>query len=144
MADNAAIRIDLSQLRDLATAIKRAQPEVAKEIGVELKKAGEVVAVEARAIASASSTRIPGTIKVRKSGFTITVQAGGGDAPHAAPFEHDGTPGKFRHPVFGNRENWVSQSAHPFLGPAFMSRQESLILGVIRALDVVFAKAGMR
>src|SRR5438105_3625133 len=95
------LTIDVSQLKKLATDLRRASPLLAKSFLAELGRAGDVVAQSAKEKASFSS-RISGTIKVRRRGVAVRVQAGGDAAPDAAPFEHGGVGGSFRHPVFGN------------------------------------------
>ena len=45
----------------------------------------------------------------------VTVQVDDAQAPNAAPINHRDQGGTFRHPVFGNRENWVPQKAIPFM-----------------------------
>jgi hypothetical protein len=117
--------IDTSQLKEFGKRLRATSPAVAKVLRLRLHEVGDVVAEAAREEAS-FSTRIPGSIKVRVSGFgvkivgnaTATGAAPEGTAPDAAPLENKGQSGSFRHPVFGDRENWVDQKAHPFLAPA--------------------------
>lgn len=135
------LTIDVSELKDLARDLRRINPVLSRGFLKSLGKAGDVVAVKARSNAS-FSTRIPKTIKVRRRGVSVRVQAGGPSAPHAAPFEHGGTPGTFRHPVFGNREVWVTQTAHPFLTPAAEVSLVPLERLVISAVDEAFRAAG--
>lgn len=140
MADTAVFQVNMRELRDLYGAVRIANPQIAGEIRGALRKGGEAVKLDASRRAWSSSSRIPGTLKVRTNGFNVSVIAGGSGAPHAAAFEHLGRPGTFRHPVYGNRRVWVSQQAHPFLGPAFEAKQETLIREVIHAVDVIFAR----
>lgn len=137
------LRVDLSGLNDFSRALKAAQPELSKEFGKRLSAAGELVAGEAR-IRSSWSKRIPKSIKTRRSNLTIRVVAGSADAPHAAPIEHGGNGGTFRHPVFGNRDIWVAQKARPFLNPALISRQDDAVKAAIDAIDYAFGRAGFR
>lgn len=129
--------MNLRELNEFAQAVRTAEPKVAAGFKAELKKGGNMVRAAAQT-GSSWSSRIPGSIRVRASGFNVSVIAGGGDARHAAPFEHRGVPGSFRHPVFGHRENWVTQEARPFLTPAFVEEQPAILRGVIRGLDYVF------
>jgi hypothetical protein len=150
--------IDTRDFQRFALGLRKIAPEARKKLRRELVKAGEIVAREARAIASEHSTSIPPSVKVRTYGARVIVQAGGpagGGAalakelfgagygttkanrstrslerkaegtPLAYLFEignekggKEGLPGTFRHPVFGDREDWVSQQKHPFLTPA--------------------------
>jgi len=115
------VTLDLSGLRDFATAVRKASPELRKALRAGLKEGGDIVADEARARSSWSS-RIPGSIRVRTAGIRVSVVAGGAKAPDGAPYENKGLPGQFRHPVFaqGDRASWtwVNQKARPFLRPA--------------------------
>jgi len=137
------LTIDVSQLKKLATDLRRASPQLAKDFLTQLGRAGDVVALAAKEKAD-FSTRIPATIKVRRRGTRVRVQAGGETAPHAAAFEHDGYGGSFRHPVFGNYDVWVSQPAHPFLRPALEETLPEVELFVVQAVDDAFISAGWR
>ena len=114
--------------------MRRAAPEVAKDLKGSLRRAGEIVAADARSRAGFSS-RIPGTVKVRVSGPSVSVVAGGSGAPGAAPLENRGRSGTFRHPVFGNRDVWVAQEAHPFLVPAADAQMGRIVAAVEQAVD---------
>ena len=123
-----------------ARACRKAAPEVAVELRTSLRAAGELVASDARS-RSSWSHRIPGSIKVRTSGATVSVIAGGHAAPDAVPYEHRGLDGTFRHPLFGNRELWFNQQARPFLTPALRANIEPAMVMVVEALDKAIATA---
>ncbi len=129
------IRIDLSSLKSFARVLQRVEPVVQREFFNGLSAAGELVAEEARKRAGFSS-RIPGSITVKRRALAVKIQAGGDSAPDAAPFEHGGIPGDFRHPVFGNREVWVSQRARPFLTPALEAKTDEAFEMIGTAVDV--------
>ena len=134
--------IDTSELRGLARSLRKVSPEVGKVLREELRATGELVAVEARAIASGVSSGVAATIRTRLSNTQVSVVAGIGErAGHvgqARAFEHMGLPGTFRHPVYGNRNAWVDQSAHPFLGPAFAHKADEVVPRLMSSLDRVF------
>lgn len=115
------ILITTEDLRALYVRLKEAAPELRVVLRREIVKAGQDAADAVRREAS-WSTRIPGAVKVKPSfaarttGVTITVDAK--KAPEARPLEHGGKPGMFRHPVYGNRKNWVAQPARPFFHAA--------------------------
>ena len=112
---------DASSLRKMAKALRQARPDILRATQKSMRGVGAKVAAKVRDNAS-WSTRIPQTVRVSASGVnTVVVRAGGPKAPHAKPIEHAGASGKFRHPVFGNRQNWVKQDARPFLHPAATS-----------------------
>lgn len=132
--------VDVSQLKALARSLKLAAPELEKNFHTALVAAGELVAIEARQ-QSSWSHRIPKTIRVRRRGLGVRVEAGGDAAPHAAPLEHGGIPGKFRHPVFGGlyTDEWVDQEARPFLTPAAVITTPAVVDAVLVAVDVTLA-----
>lgn len=128
MADG--MTADVLSLRNLARQFRTMEPRIARRVNTNLRAAAEDVVAAAREKAS-WSTRIPPTIHASASGVTsVTIRAGtakaAGGAPHAKAYEHAGAPGAFRHPVFGNRQVWVSQQGRPFLHPAVIERLEAL------------------
>lgn len=104
-----------------------------------LDEIAALAAVRARELASFSKT-IPASIRTRK--FPAPgVAAGGVLAPSAPAFEHRGTPGWFMHPVFGREDvPWVSQAAHPFLGPAVKETEDAAVLLLEKKVGGVFNK----
>ncbi|MBO4272385.1 HK97 gp10 family phage protein [Microbispora triticiradicis] len=121
--------------------------EIRRELRPALRRVTEPVAAQARANAS-WSTRIPGAIRVTTSftrktaGVAITVS--GRKAPHARSYEHLGRPGSFRHPVFGNRDRWVSQAARPFLFSAVAGADGELVRETGRVVEAAARKHGFR
>lgn len=96
--------------------------DLAKGLLADMKEACKPILDSAVSNASFSK-KIPGTIRLVATGgsrgsATISIRAGGAKAPNAAPLENKGNSGQFRHPVFGNKNNWVSQEAHPYMYPA--------------------------
>ena len=123
-----------------------------KAIRPRLLEAGEVVATEARGLASWSS-RIPGTIRVtvsfRLMREEVTVRAGNAGTPHARLFEDIKGKGKFRHPVFADsarltRRQWalVDQVSRPFLFPAAQAKAEQATTALQAALDEAASSIG--
>ena len=82
------------------------------------------------------SSRIPGAIRLRISWRTgrVEIRVDARRAPHARPYE--GTDGNafFRHPVFGDRDRWVSQRTRPFFFPAVRAHRRRVIDAVERAV----------
>lgn len=118
----------------IARDMRKLTPETQKAVRPKLRQAGRLVAEDAKRRAAWSS-RIPGTIRVRTSfrenRENVTVLAGDSGAPHARPYEGISVRGgTFRHPVYGNRDNWVAQEARPFLFPAAVANQ-------IQAADLI-------
>lgn len=122
----AGFRIDTSELKGVAKQLRAADPALAKQLQLRLRGMGDIVAEEAEARAH-FSTRIPGSIKVRVSGFTVKIVANtNGLADDAAPLENNGADGMFRHPVFGNTDVWVDQQSHPFLAPSLEAKADEI------------------
>jgi hypothetical protein len=104
--------------RDLVQEIGKMPNELRKEIRPMLRRSAQPALAAAKQNASWSS-RIPGATRIsvgfskRTPGVALVVNKN--KAPHARAYEHGGKDGKFRSPVFGNRDNWVSHTARPFL-----------------------------
>lgn len=112
--------IDTTDLHDLAKALRKAAPELSKDLRTDLRKAGAIVATEAKKKASEHSKSIPPTIKLRAAGATVAVSAGKG-VPLAGLYElgnKGGKPGSFRHPLFGDWSYPQVQKGYPFLAVA--------------------------
>jgi len=128
--------IEAQGLRAFARDLRRADKELAKSLRQELKRVGQIVADDARAIISADSTRIPQSIKVRVNAKGVSIVAGNARAPHAAVMEGGPTnKPSFRHPVFGDMSVWVAQDTHPFMVPALKGNEAKVIDAAEHALD---------
>lgn len=118
-----------------------------KQLRPALREASSPIVADAKRRAS-WSTRIPAAIRAstslrsRKSRVSIVVDRH--KAPHARPFENLGLPGVFRHPVFGNYDNWVSQKARPFLFPAVFSHVDEVQAAIDRAVNAAATEHGFR
>jgi len=134
------ISIDTRELRDLAQHLRKVEPDLLKELQAGLKGAALTVAVEARLIAGFNSASIPPTIRPFARGLTAGVRAGGGKkGPLARLMEG---PQPWRHPVFGNRNVWRRQFAHPFLAPALLKESPNIERAALAAVEAAFLKAG--
>lgn len=147
------IGIDTSDFRTVATALRRAGGQAPKTLRRNLRAAGEIVAVEARAISSEHSKKIPATINVRVASTTVSVVAGGAQAPTGGLFELGNVgggaksasanrSGVFRHPVFAPKGSvgdhsvpWVNQDMHPYLAVAAANKSAELLEAVVATLD---------
>lgn len=126
--------VDAKELTQLTKDFKGWKPD--KQLHKMLRVAGELIAEDARAIASQYSTTIPATIKVRVSKTRISVVAGGQGVAIAGLFELGNkgggksqaasARGVFRHPVFGDRGTWVNQPMHPYLLKAAAKNQKKI------------------
>lgn len=123
--------VDARDFKLFARALRVAQRDLYRDVHAELREIGQLVADEAKSIVSAHSQSVPPTIRVRVSYATVSVIAGGPSAPVGALYEvgnkgkrggREGQSGMFRHPVFGDRGNWVEQERYPFLAPALRKK----------------------
>lgn len=69
--------VNVRDFRDVAKALKKAQPALYKEVAKGIRSAGKLVQDDAKVIAGQYSTSIPKTIKVRQRGLGVSVEAGG-------------------------------------------------------------------
>jgi len=125
---SASVTVNMQSFAHLARDMKRAAPLMYKEIHHGLKDIGGIVADEARKNA-AYSEKIAKSIKVRAGGFTVSVVASGRLA-ELEEMGKKGTPGRWRHPLFGDRLHWYDQQSRPFLYPALKSKAELIDLAV--------------
>ena len=70
-----------------------------------------------RAIASSVKSRFNGTgkggvLQIRVSTTEFMAMSG---RPRTLPYYLEGRKRRWRHPVFGNKNNWVDQAPHPYL-----------------------------
>jgi hypothetical protein len=129
--------VDRGQLQALIRDLGAIPPTVRKTMRPAVAEAGRRVLAQMKRDSSWSS-RIPGAILMRAAtGGTVgvTFRVNSGRAPHARPYEHDGAPGTFRHPVFGNREVWVSQAARPFFYRAVQDNADAVVEALGDAIE---------
>ncbi|MEU1736462.1 HK97 gp10 family phage protein [Streptosporangium sp. NPDC020145] len=134
-------------LRRLVRDLGKLPAEVRKELRPVLRKAGTRARTRAKANAS-WSRRIPGAIRLSVS-FTkrrpgVALRVDGRRAPNARPLENLGKQGTFRHPLFGDRERWVSQRARPFLFSAAQAEWRPINAEIAAAVSTAARKHGFR
>lgn len=108
--------VDRGQLQAFIRDLGAIPPALQRELRPGMLRAGQPALREVQRRAG-WSTRIPGaTVLTSSTGSSpgVTVRVRSAQAPHARPYEHDGAAGTFRHPVYGNRHNWVPQEARLF------------------------------
>lgn len=140
--------IDTTDFKVFARHLRAASVELRKELLVNMRAVGGVVATEAKAQVSGSSATVPDSIKVRISGVNVAVQAGGPGVPMGGLLELGnvgGSGSSFRHPVFGNwavaDPSKLNQPTHPYLAPALQAKSDAVIAGVLDALDHAVVEA---
>lgn len=138
------IGIDMTAFAKFAKGLKKAAPQINKHLHTRLRSLGGIVADEARSNVAPYSTTVPDSIKVRVSGATVSVLAGGAGIPMAGLLELGNLKARsdqtFRHPVFGNMDSWVDQPMHPFLGPAVRSKIGAVEQAAGDAIDAAFTE----
>lgn len=140
------LRVDMSQVKAFGRRLEVEAPQLTAGFQAGLMEAAEITAAKARRNAASfprkgpGTTRIADSVRVRRRGFRVRVQAGAAGAPEAAPIEHHGRSGSFRHPLFGDREHWYSQPAHPFLTPAAEESLPEVEAAVLGLIDVTLAR----
>lgn len=144
----AMFKVDTSELNLLVSKFLADAPQaVRSSLRRTVGQAGQLVAEDAK---PRTSARVAATITVTTSGtgggsqkITAVITAGNSETPEAALLEGDGTPGTWRHPLFGNRDHWYEEARKPFLHPARDAQQQNgsdLIVG--GAADAVRAALG--
>lgn len=135
------------EIADLIADLGKIPKELKQQLRPGLREGGKKVFDQARRNAF-WSTRIPKAtrISVQFAGRTpgVSIVTNIKKAPHARAYEHGGDPGTFRHPVFGNRERWVSQQARPFLYPALLVKGDEAEQEIADVVDTVTRRAGFR
>lgn len=135
----------MDEIRRLIDDMGKIPKELKTELRAPLREAGQLVRDKARSNASWSK-KIPAATRV-SVGFTarnpgVSVVVNKTKAPNARPFEHGGTAGTFRHPVFGHRNRWVEQRARPFLYKAAAEMAPEAEHRIAEAVDRVTRDAG--
>lgn len=139
------IGLDTTDFAKFAKALRKAEPVLAKGLQTSLRAAGMIVAEAAKSNAAEFSESIPPSIKVRVSGATVSVVAGGNGIPIAGLYEigNEGMSSGatfFYHPVFGRKPS-VKQTMHPYLLPAVTSSADAAQAAAVEALDEAIAIA---
>lgn len=135
-----------AEARLLAQRLAKVPDELQKGLRPALRKGAEPIMAAAKANASWSS-RIPGAIRLSTSfgqkNPGVTIRASARIAPHARPYEGaGGRGGTFRHPVYGDRDAWVTQATRPFLFPAVRAGRQGVIGELEHAVDDALARHG--
>ena len=140
-----------SQLQKDLGRMSAAQRRLLK---AEFQRVGQSALSDARSRAGSWSSRIPSaisgkpTMDMTRGRVGFELRAGVSErVPHARVFEgisQQGSSSYFRHPVYGNRENWVSQKTRPYLWPAVRGRAADLRRGVEQAVESAARDAGFR
>jgi hypothetical protein len=118
-AQGGALQVNFTSadLHKMYTDLKAAPGAMQVELRKGMKVAADPMVKRVKSSSSFSS-RIPGAVSAKVSfsakSAAVSVQVNSGKAPEARPLENGGKGGTFRHPVYGNTDNWVDQKAQPF------------------------------
>lgn len=118
-------------------AAELAIPSQGGEAGGGRKKKGEILGLRA-ALANATKSDFNTTgrgavIHIRVSSSKFMAVSG---RPRSLPYYMEGRrKRKWRHPIFGNKENWVEQSPHPFLAVTVLKHKDKFVDGVADAVN---------
>lgn len=138
-------KVNSQDLAALFAAAKAAEGAVQVELRRGIKAAAKPMVDGVKSAASFSS-RIPGAVRTKASfaakGATVTITADPKAAPEAAPLNNGDRGGTFRHPVYGNTDNWVSQTAHPFFVTGARSGQPASERAMQGVMDAIARKLG--
>lgn len=121
--------------------------EIKAELRPLLRKTGQAALVAVKGNASWSqqiprATRLQISLAGKRPGVAVVTNRH--RAPHARPIEHRGKPGRFRHPLFGDRDTWVTQTAQPFMTEEAPKWQEAVRDGIGEIVDQVARRHGYR
>lgn len=141
MAGSAAY-VDPAQWRKFLADLRRLAPRVRKELTRNMRALLDPIAAAAKQNAGWSS-RIPASIAKTVAANRVGLRVRGSKAPHGRPYEGL-TGASFRHPVFGNREVWVSQAARPFLKPAVDAHRDEFMKAASDAVDEAAKQTGWK
>lgn len=159
------IKIDADEFKEYYRAISKIDVELGKEMGKRMRQLAKPIVEEVRqAVLGLPSKGEVGNTRATKGktlGLRATIAAstkadinknGRGAAVHirvskskmlaiggrpvSVAYYLEGRPKRpWRHPVFGNRENWVEQSARPFLGKTIYPHKEQFATEIIQILE---------
>lgn len=137
------------QLSAVARDLYRMGPAQRRRLRTEFNRIGQAMLSDARSRAG-WSTRIPASLEARpitdmtRGRVGVELRARLSKAPHARAFEGLGQVGSFRHPVYGNRENWVDQKTRPYLWPAVRGRSRDAERAAQNVYEQVARECGFR
>jgi len=109
------------------------------------KKKGEFLGLRASlanaTISDINPTKKGAILKIRISTTKFMAASG---RPRSIPYYMEGRRKRdWRHPVFGNTENWVIQKSHPFLGVTVLPHKMKFAGEVVQALEEALKDSGL-
>lgn len=110
-----------------------------KRLQARLKEGAQLTANAAISIASVFSKRIPGAISVNSDKTGAQIISDGTKAPSGRPNEF-----ALRHPVFGDKEHWVTTPHRPYMEVAEARTIDQVTDIVAGWLDDISKDAGFK
>ena len=144
-----SIRIEAVEFSDLLRQAKEFEPALAKSIRKNIREAAKPAVEDVRRTVLETPTKgrtfgvrraiaqgVGIRISAAKSGGGVNIAASGRKLPEnrRAMVRLLNKP-SWRHPVFGNREQWVTQSGRPYFGSVLYRYRDDIRDAVQRALD---------
>jgi hypothetical protein len=109
------------QLRTFIRDLGEMPKDFRRDVRNDIRESTREPLAEARRLSS-WSRRIPKATNVRvqlqRSKVAVSLRTSIKRAPHARAYDNKGKFGTFRHPLFGDRNHWITQHARPYLEPA--------------------------
>ena len=130
-----------SNYRQTQLRLKTVNPLAAKQLRMTEKALAEPIAAAARARASWSKS-IPPAIKATATGTFAGIRVSAKRSRLAVIEER--AKGSFRHPLFGNREHWYSQTARPSVKPVVHAARPAAEAAMRVAVREAAREAGFR
>jgi len=145
--------VDTREIGAFARDLRLVGPASANTMRAAMAESGELVRKSAREKAafstggSTTSVRlghkgIPSSIQksfgFQRGVYWFRVRAGGKQAPQAAPLENEGK-GHPRHPLYGNKQYWYTNSTPAFMEPALRENTPAILALTESALDEAIA-----
>jgi hypothetical protein len=144
----AVISVNADDFRNFQRTLKRMDKDISRELNKELRKVIASTIVPAARSNAGWSSRIPSAIKPTVGVRNIGARVASKQAPHGRAYEglQKGlrSNSHFRHPVFGNRQVWVSQATRPFLAPAFEENAGEAVKAAEEAIQSAARAAGFK
>jgi phage gpG-like protein len=127
--------VQIDGFRELQRDLKRYAPAVMKSFRAELRGVLKTVAADAKRRAPRRSGNL-----ARKIGTSVTAKAARiqSRARYGHIIENGG-----RHPVYGNRGNWVDQPARPYLRPAARAHRTDVERAGLDAIEKARREVGL-
>jgi len=130
------VSLEIQGLGQFLKELKQLDPALAKSWRTRVRKVVDDVAKDARRRAPKKRGTLQKGIRpsVTQKGASLLSKA-----PHARIFEFGG-----RHPVYGNRNNWVNQPAKPHIFPAVNAGRPNVEKEALAAFDDAASEIGFK